>query len=237
MSDPVRLSKHLAELVSCSRREAELYIEGGWVSVDGEVVEEPQYKVVDQQVILHPDAVATPIEPATILLHLPPDFPLDADPQTLLTAATRSRDDASAIRLLKRHLIQLTSLVPLQTHASGMMVFSQDWRVIRKLTDDAHKNEHEYIAEVEGKIVPDGLALLNSAEGFNGRGWSAIKASWQNEKNLRFALKNPAPEQIAELCESVGLTVLGIRRIRVGAVSMARLPVGQWRFLSSHEKF
>ena len=48
MSEPVRLSKRLAELIACSRREAELYIEGGWVLVDGEVVEEPQFKVLQQ---------------------------------------------------------------------------------------------------------------------------------------------------------------------------------------------
>jgi 16S rRNA U516 pseudouridylate synthase RsuA-like enzyme len=48
MSDPIRLSKRLIELVGCSRREAELFIEGGWVTVDGEVIDEPQFKV-DQQ--------------------------------------------------------------------------------------------------------------------------------------------------------------------------------------------
>ncbi|EJC0106085.1 S4 domain-containing protein, partial [Pseudomonas aeruginosa] len=52
MTDPIRLSKRLAELTACSRREAELYIEGGWVSVDGEVIEEPQFKVLDQRVEL-----------------------------------------------------------------------------------------------------------------------------------------------------------------------------------------
>jgi 23S rRNA pseudouridine2604 synthase len=45
MTDPIRLSKRLIELVGCSRREAELFIEGGWVTVDGEVIDEPQFKV------------------------------------------------------------------------------------------------------------------------------------------------------------------------------------------------
>ena len=35
MSEPIRLAKRLAALVPCSRREAELYIAGGWVTVDG----------------------------------------------------------------------------------------------------------------------------------------------------------------------------------------------------------
>ena len=39
MTEPVRLSKRVADMVPCSRREAEQYIEGGWVRVDGQVVE------------------------------------------------------------------------------------------------------------------------------------------------------------------------------------------------------
>ena len=52
MSEPVRLAKRLAEMLSCSRREAEQYIEGGWVTVDGEVVEEPQFRVLHQKIEL-----------------------------------------------------------------------------------------------------------------------------------------------------------------------------------------
>ena len=69
MTDPIRLSKRLAELhCLLAPREAELYIEGGWASVDGEVIEEPQFKVLDQRVELLPGARAETIEPATLLL-------------------------------------------------------------------------------------------------------------------------------------------------------------------------
>ena len=65
MSEPIRLSKRLIELVGCSRREAELFIEGGWVTVDGEVIDEPQFKVDNQKVELDPQAKATaPTKPA-----------------------------------------------------------------------------------------------------------------------------------------------------------------------------
>ena len=52
MTEPIRLSKRLAELVGCSRREAELYIEGGWVQVDGQTVEAPYFKVQTQRIEL-----------------------------------------------------------------------------------------------------------------------------------------------------------------------------------------
>ena len=229
MSEPVRLSRRVAELIACSRREAELYIEGGWVLVDGEVVEEPQFKVLEQTVELHPEASLTPQEPATILLHLPPDFSPDIEAmQALIAPENHWLDDGSGIRTLKNHFARLIAAAPIQKNASGLVVFSQDWRVLRKLNEDSHKNEQEYIVEVNGELVFDGLTLLNQPP---------FKASWQNETRLRFAVKNPQPQQIVQRCESVGLAVKNIKRIRIGGVSMAKVPPGQWRYLAPHEKF
>ncbi|MDH5216364.1 MAG: S4 domain-containing protein, partial [Gammaproteobacteria bacterium] len=74
MSEPVRLSKRLIELIGCSRGEADKYIEGGWVLVDGVIIDEPQFKVTTQKVELHPDATLAPALPATILINSPVAF-------------------------------------------------------------------------------------------------------------------------------------------------------------------
>jgi len=66
MTDPIRLSKRLAEQLGCSRREAELYIEGGWVSVDGQIIEAPYFKVDNQRIELLPGATATEVLPVTL---------------------------------------------------------------------------------------------------------------------------------------------------------------------------
>ncbi len=236
MTEPVRLSKRLAELIPCSRREAELYIAGGWVSVDGQVVEEPQFRVLQQKIELHPQASLAPLEAATILLHQPAG--LDADAALhLICADTRTADGHSSIRTLKQHFARLTPTAPLEQNASGLLVFTQDWRVARKLLDDAATIEQEYIVDVTGELAPNGLKRLNHGLSFNGRLLPPIKASWQNETRLRFALKNAQPGQIAHMCQSVGLEVLGMKRIRLGRVAMAKLPVGQWRYLTPYERF
>ncbi len=240
MSDSIRLAKRLVELVSCSRREAELYIAGGWVMVDGVVVEEPQFMVAQQQVTLHPDASLTPLEPVTILFHQAPgSMPTDAAEQ--ISPATQAADDASGIRvrirMLKQHFVRLTPCSPLEPNANGLLVFTQDWRVARKLIDDAAKIEQEYVVEVAGEIAPNGLKRLNHGLSFNGRPLPPIKVSWQNENRLRFALKGVQPGQIAHMCNSVELQVLSLKRIRLGRVSMAKLQPGQWRYLMPHERF
>jgi 23S rRNA pseudouridine2604 synthase len=238
MTEPVRLAKRLAELTACSRREAELYIAGGWVKVDGLVVEEPQFMVAEQKVELHPDATLVPVDPVTILFHQPADVDMNAESiKQLICADTRATEDHSNIRPLKQHFLRLTQYLPLELHAGGLTVFTQDFRVTHKLTDDAATIEQEYVVEVTGDLIHDGLKLLNHGLSFNGKPLPPVKVSWQNETRLRFALKGVKPGQVTHMCQAVGLQVLVIKRLRIGRVSMSKLPQGQWRYLMAYERF
>lgn len=233
MSEPIRLSKRLIALINCSRSEAERYIEGGWVLVDGEIIDQPQFKVLDQQITLHPEATLAPCPPVTMLLHQPCGYQLDDSSaiSRLITPENQSAGDKSGIRTLKRHFFRLKPTAPLEVGATGLVVFSQDGRVVRRLTDDASKNEQEYLVEVSGETKPDGLSQLNTTMKMNGWKLPAAKVSWQNETRLRFALKNVRPGQIEYMCQQVNLTVESMIRLRIGRVSMGKLPPGQWRFL------
>jgi 23S rRNA pseudouridine2604 synthase len=239
MTDLVRLSKRLVELISCSRREAELFIAGGWVMVDGQVVDKPQFMVSQQEKIeLHPEASLAPVAPVTILFHQPPVAGMDANSaQQLICADTRAADDISGIHIANQHFARLKQGTLLEKNASGLLVFTQDYRVERKLIDDAATIEQEYIVEIAGELPLDGLKQLNHGLSFNGRALAPIKVSWQNETRLRFALKGAQPGQIAHMCKSVGLKVLAMKRIRIGRMSMAKLQPGLWRYLMPHERF
>ncbi|MFK8330222.1 rRNA pseudouridine synthase [Pseudomonas sp. BJa5] len=236
MSEPIRLSKRLIELVGCSRREAELYIEGGWVTVDGEVVDEPQFKVDAHKVELQAGARAEALEPVTLLLNQPAGLDIDSACRSI-TASNLSEEHRYGRRPLKGHFARQSCVAPLQPGASGLQVFTQDWRVTRKVNADLSKLEQEYIVEVSGQIITHGLERLNRGFNWKGNELPKIKASWQNETRLRMVLKNPQPGLIALLCTSVGLSVLSMRRIRLGGVAMSKLPLGQWRYLASNERF
>lgn len=233
MSDEgIRLAKRVAEIAGCSRAEAERYIAGGWVSVDGTVVDEPATRVLPaQQVALLPGATAEEPQPVTILLHKPAGLHGKAALDSLQAETLFQTEPGQ--RFLKRHLSRLTPAMPLETLASGLVVFSQDWRVLRKLGQDSDRIEQEYVAEVSGAIVEDGLARLNAG----GSPKTPLKASWQSEARLRFAGKGIVPGQIEALCAKVGLQVTGLRRLRIGRLALSSLPVGQWRYLRDSEKF
>lgn len=237
MAEPIRLAKRVAAQAGCSRREAELLIEGGWVMVDGQVVEEPPARVAEgQRVDIDPAARPEALAPVTLLLHKPPGA-RDAQLQQLLTAANLAPDDRSGLRPRKKHFSQLEALLPLPMPASGLAVFSQDHRIVRKLTEDARVIEQEVIVEVGGAIAPGGLALLAHGLAWRGHPLPPVKVSWQNETRLRFALKGIRPGQIPAMCEAVGLQVVAIKRIRLGRVPLAKVPEGQWRYLQPWEKF
>jgi 23S rRNA pseudouridine2604 synthase len=239
MSDPVRLAKRVADLTGCSRADAERYIEGGWVSVDGVVVERPQHKVSDESVTIDPLARLEPEAPATVLLHKPAgvDAISGANPAASLVAATtRWSDDVSGIRLQKRHFANLTPLVPLDRDASGLMVLTQDGRVWRRLTEDGDEIEHEYLVEVSGDIAPWGLRRLNHGLSYEGRELPPCKVSWQNEVRLRFAIKGVQGGQLRAMCKQVSLDVVSIRRLRIGRISLGKMPEGQWRYLPASER-
>ncbi|WP_215220308.1 rRNA pseudouridine synthase [Novilysobacter luteus] len=236
MPAPTRLDKRVADLTRCSRADAQQYIAGGWVSVDGRVVEDAQTPVTNEVVELAPGARLETAEPATMLLHKPAGMETAATP-ALVTPATRADADTSGLRTLQRHFQHLTPLMPLDAEASGLLVLSQDGRVRRRLTEDYSSIEQEFIVEVEGELSPWGLPRLAHGLSYEGRRLPPCKVSWQNEIRLRFAIKDVRPGQLRHMCSEVGLGVVAIRRIRIGRVAMGKMPVGEWRHLPAGERF
>ncbi len=235
LDNTIRLAKRVADMIPCSRGEAEQYITGGWVTVNGMVNEEPGSRVSDDMdVVLHPNAKLGEIVPVTILLNKEAGV---VDPVACLSEATWVPPDHGNQRFLKRHLQNLTVTSPLDVNAGGLVVLTQDFRVARKLVGEEARVEQEYIVEVSGKIQDGGLALLNHGLSFNNKPIAPMKVSWQNETRLRFALKDAKPGLIANMCRQVGLKVVVMKRIRIGRIPMASLPVGQWRYLHEYERF
>lgn len=245
MSDSIRLAHRVAELVPCSRAEAEQYVQNGWVLVDGLVVEAPQHLVSDERVELGPDAQLTPIEPATILLHKPVGFDSIRGPNpaaNLVTEQSRWASDPSGVRLLQRHFKRLVPLVALEVEASGLMVLTQDNSISRRLIDQANQIEHEYLVQISGEIEPGGLHRISHGITSLGRLFPPCKISWQNETHLRVAIKGVREGQLRDVCAQVGLEVVSIRCLRIGRIPLGKgpkgsMPPGQWRYLASRDRF
>lgn len=248
MNEPVRLSKRMSELGLCSRREADEWIERGWVRVDGKVISELGSKVLpNQRITIERQASAQQAKRVTVLLNKPVGFVSGQAEDgykpavTLISADSRWKDDKAPIQF---HPSQLRSLVPagrLDIDSVGMLVLTQDGRIAKQLIGEDTSIEKEYLVRVQytrpGKLPDSDLKLLNHGLSLDGKKLLPAKVRWQNDDQLNFVLREGKKRQIRRMCEAVGLKVLGLKRVRIGRVKLGELPVGQWRYLGSDEQF
>ncbi len=272
-SEGERLSKRIMQLRDCSRREAEQYIEAGFVRVDGVVVQEPQFRVTTQNVAVDAHASLLNLLSVTLILNKPVGWTDGLEPlptqkpvtrpavvgrgvaprapqrapkgpqnvRTLLTAEHHSKHDHSGVRFLKSHLTKLDASVPLEYEASGLVAFTQDFRVQRKLMEDMAFIEQELIIDVRGEVAPDALRPIERAmrdERLRLPDFKISVGSANPERSkLRLAVKGAHLGLAVYLCELAGLEILALRRIRLGRVSLGDLEEGAWRYLAEGERF
>ena len=241
--EKIRVSKLLSELGLCSRREADSYIEQGLVTVDGEPVQELGTRAYRHQVIeLRSGAKRQQEQRLTILLNKPVGYisHLDDEQQYKPAASliTPENQFAAAPEQTQRRLFRgLAPAGRLDIDSSGLLVLTQDGRVAKLLIGEDSPIEKEYLVRVSGQLSDGGLSLLQHGLSLDGKLLKPAKVSWQNEDQLRFVLREGRKRQIRRMCELVNLEVLGLKRIRIGQISLGPLPVGQWRILGKNERF
>jgi 23S rRNA pseudouridine2604 synthase len=239
----VRISKLMAERGLCSRRDADEYIARGWVFVDGRRVSELGTRADPAAVIvLDRKAQANQQSRMTILLHKPVGY-VSGQPEpgftpavTLIQPDTQYRTPDAPVF----HPSCLKGLAPagrLDIDSAGLLVLTQDGRVARQLVGENSTIDKEYLVRVEGHLDARGLALLNHGLSLDDRELKPAKVEWLNDDQLRFVLREGRKRQIRRMCDLVGLRVTGLKRVRIGAVRLGDLPLGQWRFLRPDEAF
>lgn len=242
--EKIRLSKLMSEQGLCSRREADSYIERGWVLVDGVAITELGTRILPTQTItLAPAAQSRQQARVTILLNKPIGYvsgQAEANYRpaiTLISAQTRCADDRSRLRFDPRHLYGLAPAGRLDIDSTGLLVLTQDGRIAKQLIGENSRIEKEYLVRVTGTLIENGLALLNHGLSLDGEQLRPAQVAWQNRDQLRFVLRQGKKRQIRRMCEQVGLTVVGLKRVRIGNVRLGDLPGGQWRYLRDGESF
>ena len=232
----------MSERGICSRREADEYIERGWVYVDGLKVEQLGARIdPSQKITLDKRAEALPR--VTILLHKPVGY-VSAQAEdgyrpavTLITPAAHYADNAPARRFGREHLKGLAPAGRLDIDSTGLLVFTQDGKTAKLLIGEDSPIEKEYLVRVEGRLDDKGLRLLNHGLSLDGVALKPAQVAWQNSDQLRFVLREGKKRQIRRMCELVGLRVTGLKRVRIGRIKLGELPLGQWRYMRDDEQF
>ncbi len=251
-----RLNKRMAELGLCSRREADAWIEQGWVRVNGQVAGMGMQVTPADRITVDKAAEQKQQQQVTILLHKPVGYVSGQAEDghqpavTLIQARNHWKGDPSRTRFTPQQLRGLAPAGRLDIDSVGLLVLTQDGRVARQLIGEDSDIEKEYLVRVvwqgpQGEISQDvqavfpreQLARLRHGLSLDGKALRPAQVDWQNPEQLRFVLKEGKKRQIRRMCEQVGLKVVGLKRIRMGRVTLGQLPAGQWRYLAPHERF
>ena len=242
--EKIRLSKLMSEQGLCSRREADAFIERGLVLVDGQTVTQLGIKIFSTQKITLNRAAAEQQESrVTILLNKPISYVSGQaeDGYTpaiaLVNASSHWAADKSPLRFHPLHLKGIAPAGRLDIDSQGLLVFTQDGRVAKQLIGENSEIDKEYLVRVTGKLIGNGLNMLNHGLSLDGQKLKPAKVTWQNEDQLRFILREGKKLQIRRMCELAGLKVSGLKRVRIGKIKLGDLPVGQWRYLREDEQF
>jgi 23S rRNA pseudouridine2604 synthase len=246
--EPERLSKRMSALGLASRREADEWIERGWVKVDGTVAILGLKVLPHQKITIDQQAASQQARRVTVILNKPVGYVSGQAEDgyqpaaVLVTPENQWRNPGSKNAPVRRQ--ELLGLAPagrLDIDSTGLLVLTQDGRVAKQLIGEDSQVDKEYLVRVRytkpGKLPPSELAKLRHGLSLDGKPLRPAKVDWQNTDQLRFVLREGKKRQIRRMCEAVGLQVLGLKRVRIGKVMLGELPQGKWRFLAQDEKF
>jgi 23S rRNA pseudouridine2604 synthase len=240
----IRLSKLMADQGICSRREADLCIEKGWVKVDGIVVDQLGTKV-------SPKATITLLENAyewiksklTVIINKPVGYVSGQaednykPASVLLTEAHQVRSPGDGSPPSRLQMMSLAPAGRLDIDSWGLLILTQDGRVARSVISPDSRMKKEYLVWVDGHITPAKIQKLCHGLSLDGKDLLPADVEHVKDNQLRFVLQEGKKRQIRRMCELVDLEVTGLLRTRIGPILLGNLKPNQWRYLSRKEIF
>ncbi len=243
--ESIRLSKYLSQKGICSRREAEFFIAKGWLKVNGEIVHEQGTTVSEIcHIVLDPRAHSYQKKLITILLNKPIGY-VSGQPEnhyrpamSLVTQSNRHHNSKEE----KGFKIQwpIKGLAPagrLDIDSTGLLVLTQDGRIAKQLIAPDSMIEKEYLVRVNQDIHTEQINRLKFGLSLDKVKLAPAKVELLDRNYFRMILTEGRKRQIRRMCDQVGLTVIGLKRVRIGDIKLGPLPIGQWRPLRQNESF
>jgi 23S rRNA pseudouridine2604 synthase len=243
MEDFIRLSKLLSQRGICSRREADEYIEKGWVYVNGECVDVLGTKVSpDATVTLKKELYKQQENKVTILLNKPLGYvsclPEDGYSSSIELITQENQDTYFSSNSLKPfHLRKLSVAGRLDINSKGLLVLTQCGVIAKQLVGEDSNIEKEYFVRISGELTDEKCTLLEYGLSLDGKALKRAKVKPITRQTFTIILREGKKRQIRRMCELLELDAVELKRIRIGRILLGRLQVGQWRFLEPHESF
>lgn len=227
----MRLAKFMAEAGVASRRQCEILITEGRVSVNGQPVLTPACNVDPRQDVIRCQGRTLSLEDKVyLMLNKPAGY-------------TCSARDVHAVKLvyelIPNHFGRLFSIGRLDRDSEGLLLFTNDGDLAQNLTHPSREIEKRYLVTCIGRFSPD--VRQHMLEGVYDDGDflrpTAVecRAHDADQVVLEMTLTEGKKREIRRLCQALGLTVTALCRITFAQITLGNLISGHWRHLSADE--
>ena len=228
-SDDIRLNKYIANSGLCSRREADMHISIGSVTVNGKVVTEMGYKVKPGDEVKFDGARITPEKKTYVLLNKPKGF-----------ATTTSEGKGRTVMDLVANATnaQIKPIGRLGRNSTGLLLFTNDEAVVKKFTNSKtgvprlfHLELDKNLKYEDFKKIQDGFKIegkLVAVEEI-----SYIEGASKNELGIK--IKNTGNTILRTIFDALNYDIVKIDCVAIGHLTKKDLPRGNWKHLTEQE--
>lgn len=212
----ILIQKYCAEQGMCSRREGERLVREGKVRVNG--VRATNGQMIDPTRDTVTIDSAHVEEKITIALHKPRGI-----------VCSRNSNEGKTVFDMFPQFSHLHLVGRLDKESEGLLLLTNDGRITRLVTGDTHTIEKEYVVTVRERLFP-GL-MERMARGILIDGTKTLPCTATITKNdtehvFTIILKEGRKHQIRRMCEACKLTVVSLKRVRIGSLLLGKLKSG-----------
>ena len=228
--DAIRLNKYLSNAGVCSRREADVLIQTGVVSVNGEIITELGYKIKPEDVVQYDGETINAEKKRYVLLNKPKGF---------ITTMDDPRGRKTVMTLVKKACRERVYPVGrLDRETTGLLLFTNDGDMAKKLTHPRYQAVKIYHVETDKPIKKEDLDKLVAGVVLEDGKTNCDKASFiegGTEYEAGVELHSGKNRVVRRLFEAIGYKVVKLDRVQFSGLTKKDLPRGMFRHLTEQE--
>lgn len=228
---PIRLNKYIANAGICSRRDADVLIASGAITVNGEVITEMGHKVLPTDEVRYGDKVLQRERPVYVLLNKPKDY---------ITTTDDERDRANVMELVRDACEErIYPVGRLDRDTTGLLLFTNDGDLTKKLTHPSSQIEKTYLVELDKPFASIDMAALRNgielADGVITPDDVQYVEGADSKKEIGITIHSGKNRIIRRMFEFLGYEVVKLDRVVFAGLTKKDLRRGSWRFLTKNE--
>lgn len=226
----IRLNKYIANSGICSRRDADIFIAAGNVTVNGEVVTEMGHRVALNDEVKFDGRRINPEKPEYVVLNKPKGF--------YVTGSLEKKNRTVMDLIANASKAKLSPVGKLDTQATGLLLFTNDGRMAKKLANPKNGIRQIYHVELDRDLSHEDLQKIREGVNLEEGPVKVTEISYienRPKREIGVELRSTRNHVVQRIFKSLDYEIVKLDRVVFGGLTKKDLPRGHWRVLSRQE--